>query len=93
MDTKLQKIYFSSKGYWKGFEAIKHLATAAKVSENVAGVWLRKQAIWQIYLPAPKNVPRPKFDVSVPNEVHQSLTFFFFLMIVQKEIESSISML
>ena len=30
MDAKLQKIYYSSKGYWKGFEAIKHLATAAE---------------------------------------------------------------
>ena len=36
--------------------------------------WLKKQAIWQIYLPAPprKRVPRPKFDVATPNEVHQA---------------------
>ncbi|MEW8688578.1 MAG: transposase family protein [Candidatus Thiodiazotropha sp.] len=32
-----------------------------------------KQAIWQIYLPAPRHIPRPKFDVVVvPNEVHQA---------------------
>ena len=34
--------------------------------------WLKKQAIWQIYLPAPRYVPRPKFDVASPNEVHQA---------------------
>jgi len=73
---KLSKIYYSPKGYWKGLAAIKRLATAAKVSENEAFTWLKKQAIWQIYLPAPKNIPRPKFDVSVPNKVHQADLLF-----------------
>ena len=27
--------------------------------------------MWQIYLPAPRRIPRPKFDVSSPNEVHR----------------------
>ena len=49
---------------------------AAKVSEDVAQRWLKKQAIWQIYLPAPRHGPRPKFDVSVPNEVHQADLLF-----------------
>ena len=31
-----------------------------------------KQAPWQIYLPAPRYIPRPKFDVPVPNKVHQA---------------------
>ena len=52
--------------------AIKHLAAAAKVSADVVHSWLKKQAIWQIYLPAPRYVPRPKFDVATPNEVHQA---------------------
>ena len=39
--------------------------------ENVVKQWLYKQAIWQIYLPAPRYVPRPKFDVATPNSVHQ----------------------
>ena len=92
MDAKLKKVYYSSKGYWKGFEAIKHLATAAKVSEDVARAWLKKQAIWQIYLPAPRHVPRPKFNVIVPNKVHQ-LICFFWLMIVREEAENYINML
>ena len=70
--NKLSKIYYSPQGYWKGFAAIKKLAQAAKVSEDVAQNWLMKQALWQIYLPAPRYIPRPKFDVPVPNKVYQA---------------------
>lgn len=76
MDSKLARIYYSSRGYWKGISAIKKLAKAAKVAEDVSKEWLKKQAIWQIYLPAPRRIPRPKFDVSVPNEVHQADLLF-----------------
>ena len=72
LSAKLSKIYYSPKGYWKGLTAIKKLASAAKVPEDVAKDWLKKQAIWQIYLPAPRHIPRPKFDVRVPNKVHQA---------------------
>ena len=76
MDAKLAKIYYSSKGYWKGMAAIKQLAAAAKVSEDVARAWLTKQALWQVYLPGPRYIPRPKFDVSLPNAVHQADLLF-----------------
>ena len=69
---ELSRIYYSPAGYWKGLTAVKKLASAAKVPEDVAKDWLKKQAIWQIYLPAPRHIPRPKFDVRVPNEVHQA---------------------
>ena len=52
------------------------MASAAKVSEDHAKNYLKKQAIWQIYLPAPRRIPRPKFDVSVPNKVHQADLLF-----------------
>ena len=55
-EAKLSGIYYSPKGYWKGLAAIKNLSAAAKVSEDMARAWLKKQAIWQIYLPAPKEV-------------------------------------
>ena len=29
-----------------------------------------------MYLPPPKNIPRPKFDVTKPNEVHQADLLF-----------------
>ena len=73
---KLERIYYSPKGYWRGFNAIKRLSAAAKVSEEEAKSWLKKQAIWQIYLPAPKYIPRPTFDVRIPNEVHQADLLF-----------------
>jgi hypothetical protein len=69
---KLAKTYYSPKGYWKGIAAIQKLATAAGVSEEEARGFLKKQAIWQIYLPAPRHIPRPKFDVPTPNEAHQA---------------------
>jgi len=75
MEAKLSKIYYSPVGYWKGVAAIKKLSEAAKVSEDAAKKWLVKQALWQIYLPAPRYVPRPKFDVSSPNSVHQADLF------------------
>ena len=38
----------------------------------MARSWLKKQTIWQIYLPAPRHIPRLKFDIPTPNEVHQA---------------------
>jgi hypothetical protein len=77
MEKRLASQYYSPKGYWKGFGAIKKLALAAKVSENDAKRWLFKQALWQIYLPAPRRqIPRPKFDVPTPNAVHQADLLF-----------------
>ena len=76
MAAKLSKIYYSPKGYWKGLAAVKKLATAAKVTEDIARAWLAKQALWQVYLPPPRYIPRPKFDVSTPNAVHQADLLF-----------------
>ena len=76
MDAKLSKIFYSPKGYWKGLAAVKKLAAAAKVAEDVAKRWLTKQTLWQIYLPAPCYIPRPKFDVYSPNAVHQADLLF-----------------
>ena len=55
---------------------MKKLAAAAKVSEETAKKWLFRQALWQIFLPAPKRIPRPRFDVSTPNKVHQADLLF-----------------
>ena len=81
MDAKLAKTYYSPGGYWKGFAAIKKLAEAASstkliIPEETAKKWLFKQALWQIFLPAPKRIPRPKFDVPIPNKVHQADLLF-----------------
>ena len=76
MDSHLSRIYYSPGGYWKGIAAIKKLASAAGATLDAAKDWLKKQAIWQIYLPAARRIPRPKFDVRVPNEVHQADLLF-----------------
>ena len=75
-DGKLSTLHYSPRGYWKGLAAIEKLASAAKVTEQQANDWLKRQAIWQIYLPAPRHIPRPKFDVAVPNKVHQADLLF-----------------
>ena len=76
LNKKLEKIYYSPKGYWRGYSAIKRLSTVVGVSEEEAKSWLKKQAMWQIYLPAPSYIPRPTFDVFVPNEAHQADLLF-----------------
>ena len=76
MDAKLSRIYYSPKSYWKGLAAVKKLSSTAKVSEDVAKRWLAKQALWQIYLPTPRYIPRPKFDVLLPNAMHQADLLF-----------------
>ena len=76
-NKKLSRIYYSPKGFWKGLPAVKKLSQEAGVSEDEAKLWLMKQAIWQIYLPAPRgNIPRPSFDVNFPNAVHQADLLF-----------------
>ena len=72
----LSKIYYSTYGYWKGYSAISKLAEKAKVSEDEAKRWLEKQALWQIYLPAPKYIPRPHWTVDKPNQIHQADLLF-----------------
>jgi hypothetical protein len=71
-DKALSAIYYRPGGYWRGRGAIKKLASAAKVPEAEARAWLYKQTVWQIYLPAPRCIPRPMFDEDSPNAVHQA---------------------
>ena len=76
LSPKLSKIYYSPGGYWKGYSAFSKLADAAGVSENEAKEWLKKQALWQIYLPSPRYIPRPHWTVEKPNEIHQADLLF-----------------
>ena len=72
----MDKVYYSAKGYWKGYAAIEKLAQEAQVSEADAKKWLEKQALWQIYLSPPEYIPRPRWTVSKPNQVHQADLLF-----------------
>ena len=72
----MERVYYSTKGYWKGYAAIQKLSKEAGVSEDDARKWLEKQAIWQIYLSPPEYIPRPRWTVSKPNQVHQADLLF-----------------
>ena len=76
VNNLMRKIYYSPEGYWKGYSAVSKLASAANVSESEARDWLERQALWQIYLPPPKYLPRPHWSVSRPNEIHQADLLF-----------------
>ena len=67
----MDKIYYSPKGFWKGLSAISKLSEAAGVTYEDAKKFLTRQAIWQIYLPAPKKIVRPKYENTIPNDTHQ----------------------
>ena len=73
---ELSKIFYGEKGNWKGNETMRKLAKVAKDSEEVRRNWLEKQALWQIYLPAPKYIPRPHWVVDKPNYIHQADLLF-----------------
>ena len=68
----MEEIYYSPNGYWHGESAVTKLSSKAKVSKKEAREWLSKQPIWQIYLPPPKYIPRPKIAETVPNAMHQA---------------------
>ena len=75
MDKKLGQIYYSDDGYWRGKIAIQKLSRASGSTKEEAEKWLLKQPLYQIYLPAPKYIPRPNASMSLfakPNDIHQS---------------------
>ena len=75
MDKKFKQIYYSDGGYWRGKSAIQKLAKASGSTKKEAEKWLLKQPLYQIYLPAPKYIPRPNASMSLfakPNDIHQS---------------------
>ena len=75
MDKKFNQIYYSDDGYWRGRTAIQKLAKASGSTKEEAERWLLKQPLYQIYLPAPKYIPRPNASLSLyakPNDIHQA---------------------
>ena len=77
---KMDKIYYSDDGYWRGKSAIQKLAKASKSTKEEAERWLLKQPLYQIYLPAPKYIPRPNASLSLyakPNDIHQADILYF----------------
>ena len=75
MGKKFKQIYYFDGGYWRGKIAIQRLAKASGSAKEETENWLLKQPLYQIYLPAPKYIPRPNASMSLfakPNDIHQS---------------------
>ena len=75
MDKKFNQTYYSDDGYWRGRSAIQKLAKVSGSTKEEAERWLLKQQVYQIYLPAPKYIPRPNASMSLfakPNDIHQA---------------------
>ena len=64
-------LYCQPNHLWKGKAAVKKLAELSGEKPKVIKQWLSKQAFWQVNLPAPKQVDRPHYQVTIPNEIHQ----------------------
>ena len=75
MDKKFEQIYYSDDGYWRGKSAIQKLSKTSDSTKEEAEMWLMKQPLYHIYLPAPKYVQRPNASMSLfaePNVIHQA---------------------
>ena len=75
MDEKFKQIYYSDNGYCRGKSAIQKLSRALGSTKEEAEKWLMKPPLYQIYLPAPKYIPKPNDSMSLfakPKEIHQA---------------------
>ena len=70
---KMDKIYYQPNHLWKGQKAIKKLKEYSKEKPKTVKQWLSRQAFWQMYLPAPKRIDRPHYQVTIPNEMISSI--------------------
>ena len=67
----MDKTYYQHNHLWKGKKAVKKLAELSGEKPKAIKQWLSRQAFWQVHLPAPKQVDRPHYQVTTPNEMHQ----------------------
>ena len=67
----MDKIYYQPNHLWKGQKAVKKLKELSREKPKTVKQWLSRQAFWQVHLPAPKQVRRPHYEVTTPNEMHQ----------------------
>ena len=68
---KLQEIYYKPNHLWMSKKAINKLKKLTGLNINIIKQWLFKQAIYQVHLPAPKNIKRPHYEITIPNYMHQ----------------------
>ena len=62
---KMDKIYYQPNNLWKGQKTVKKLRELSGEKPRVVKQWLSRQAFWQVHLPAPKQVNRPHYEVTI----------------------------
>jgi len=70
----LQKLYYTPGAYYKNAKLLTDDAREHGYNFSMHDVndWIKKQAIWQVYAPAPKYIPCASFiNITVPDEEHQ----------------------
>ena len=72
VEEKLYQAYYEPDRLWTGGKAIKELHKITSMSKKDIKSWLAKQALWQVHIPPPKEIHHPHYDVTKPNEPHQS---------------------
>ena len=71
---QLSALFYSPRGYWKGESAVDQLHRQTGIDKPSVRRWLKRQALWQLYLPPPPRVPRPTTanqEWLTPNAMHQ----------------------
>ena len=68
---KLSEIYYQPDHLWIRQKAVKKLKELTDLKPKEIKSWLSKQAFWQTHLPAPKQIDRPHYEITEPNQMHQ----------------------
>ena len=71
-NEQLSDIYYQPTNLWRGRKAINLLTKETKISKKKVIQWISLQALWQVFLPAPKRIDRPHFDITKTNQMHQA---------------------
>ena len=69
---KLYRAYYQPDSPWTGNKAIKELHKITSISKKDNKSWLTKQTLWQVHIPAPKEINHPHYNMRETNEQHQS---------------------
>uniref|UniRef100_UPI00197ACD0E hypothetical protein n=1 Tax=Acinetobacter baumannii TaxID=470 RepID=UPI00197ACD0E len=72
MTEKLRDLYYKPENLWTGRKAIKLLQKESGESKKTVTAWLAKQALWQVFLPAPRHVNDAHFYVTKVGKIHQA---------------------
>ena len=71
-EEKLYQAYYEPDRLQTGGKTIKELRKITSMTKKDIKSWLAKQVLWQVHIPPPKEMHHPHYDVTKPDEQHQS---------------------